>query len=131
MHIIENAPAWVDKLAWNSCNNQLAFSLGRYVQVWDADTNEVIATLNFDNSSVLGLDRSPDEQKLAIAGYQGAKIWNAQNWNDDPYVLVVPSASLVLAQAWACPTSPFNPIASYWLQHWKMVRFVYGKKPRN
>lgn len=115
LHTIENAPAWVDKLAWNPCNNQLAFSLGRYVQVWDADTNEVIATLNFDTSSVLGLDWSPDGQKLAIAGYQGAKIWNAQDWNDDPYVLVVPSASLVLTQAWACPTSLGHLMVSIWL----------------
>lgn len=95
--IVENAPAWVDKLAWNPIRNQLAFSLGRYVQVWDADTGEVIATLNFDNSSVLDLDWSPDGQYLAIAGYQGAKIWNAQSWNDDPYIVLVPSASLAIA----------------------------------
>ncbi len=97
LHTIENAPAWVDKLAWNPSNNQLAFSLGRYVQVWDADTSEVVATLNFDDSSVLALDWSPDGQYLAIAGYQGAKIWNAQDWHDDPCVLVVPSASLAIA----------------------------------
>ncbi len=96
-HIMENAPAWVDKLAWNPTSNQLAFSLGRYVQVWDADTGEVIATLNFDNSSVLDLDWSPDGQYLAIAGYQGAKIWNAQSWDDDPYVVLVPSASLAVS----------------------------------
>ncbi|PSB27374.1 WD40 repeat domain-containing protein [Chlorogloea sp. CCALA 695] len=97
LHTIENAPAWVDKLAWSPSSNQLAFSLGRYVQVWDADMGGVVATLNFDNSSVLGLDWSPDGQYLAIAGYQGAKIWNAQDWNDDPYVLVVPSASLAVS----------------------------------
>ena len=97
LHTIENAPAWVDKLAWSPSNNQLAFSLGRYVQVWDADTGAVVATLNFDNSSVLSLDWSPDGQYLAIAGYQGAKIWNAQDWNDDPHVLVVPSASLTVS----------------------------------
>ncbi len=97
LQTIENAPAWVDKLAWNPSSNQLAFSLGRYVQVWDADTGGVIATLNFDNSSVLGLDWSPDGQHLAIAGYQGAKIWNAQDWHDDPHVLVVPSASLAVS----------------------------------
>lgn len=97
LHTIENAPAWVDKLAWSPTSNQLAFSLGRYVQVWDADTNQVIATLNFDTSSVLGLDWSPDGQYLAIAGYQGAKIWHSQDWNDDPYILDVPSASLAIA----------------------------------
>ncbi|KJH69927.1 WD40 repeat domain-containing protein [Aliterella atlantica] len=96
-HTIENAPAWVDKLAWNPVSNQLAFSLGRYVQVWDADMGEVVATLNFDNSSVLDLHWSPDGQYLAIAGYQGAKIWNSQDWDDDPHVVVVPSASLAVS----------------------------------
>ncbi len=39
---LENAPAWVDKLAWSHTSNLLAFSLGRYVQVWDADTREIV-----------------------------------------------------------------------------------------
>jgi WD40 repeat protein len=95
--IRENAPTWVDKLAWSPTSNHLAFSLGRYVQVWDADIGDIAATLNFDTSSVLGLDWRPDGQYLAICGYQGTKIWHSQDWNDDPYVLDVPSASLVLA----------------------------------
>jgi hypothetical protein len=43
---LENAPAWVDKLSWSPTSNQLAFCLGRHVQVWDADAGEVAATLN-------------------------------------------------------------------------------------
>ncbi|WP_017315520.1 WD40 repeat domain-containing protein [Mastigocladopsis repens] len=94
---LENAPAWVDKLAWSPTNHFLAFSLGRYVQVWDADTREIVVTLNFDNSSVLGIDWRCDGQYLAICGYQGAKVWDCQNWNDDPYILEIPSASLAIA----------------------------------
>lgn len=94
---LENAPAWVDKLAWNPKNNQLAFSLGRYVQVWDANTEEIVVTLNFENSSVLGIDWHPDGQNLAIAGYQGAKVWDATDWDDDPYIIDIPSASLAIA----------------------------------
>lgn len=94
---LENALAWIDKLAWSPTSNQLAFSLGRYVQVWDASTSTIAVTLNFDTSSVLGIDWSPDGKYLAIAGYQGAKIWNTQDWNDDPYILVVPSASVAIA----------------------------------
>lgn len=94
---LENAPAWVDKLAWSPTSNQLAFSLGRYVQVWDAETNDIAVTLNFDTSSVLGLDWHPNGQYLAIAGYQGAKVWNTQEWDDDPYILDVPSASVAIA----------------------------------
>ncbi|HCF27158.1 MAG TPA: hypothetical protein DEV81_08125 [Cyanobacteria bacterium UBA11049] len=94
---LENAPAWVDKLAWSPTSNQLAFSLGRYVQVWDADTSNIEVTLNFDNSSVLGIDWHPNGQYLAIAGYQGAKIWHAQDWNEDPDLIDIPSASVAIA----------------------------------
>ncbi|MBW4559714.1 MAG: PD40 domain-containing protein [Mojavia pulchra JT2-VF2] len=94
---LENAPAWVDKLAWSHTSNQLAFSLGRYVQVWDADTNEIAITLNFDNSSVLGIDWRRDGQYLAISGYQGVKIWHTQDWDDEPYILSMPSVSVAMA----------------------------------
>ncbi|WP_138501522.1 WD40 repeat domain-containing protein [Nostoc sp. PA-18-2419] len=93
---LENAPAWVDKLAWNYTNNQLAFSLGRYVQVWNADTREIVVTLNFDNSSVLGIDWRSDGQYLAINGYKGVKIWHTQNWDDEPYNLDMTTVSLAM-----------------------------------
>ncbi|ALF56022.1 WD40 repeat-containing protein [Nostoc piscinale CENA21] len=93
---LENAPAWVDKLAWNHTNNQLAFSLGRYVQVWDADLGEIVVTLNFDNSSVLGIDWRSDGQYLAISGYQGVKIWHSQNWDEEPYFLSMPTVSVAM-----------------------------------
>lgn len=96
-HILESAPAWVEHLVWSPTRNQLAFSLGRYVQVWDANTASTTTTLNFDASSVLGLDWRCDGQYLAVGGYQGVKIWNSQDWDDDPYVLHVPSASLAIA----------------------------------
>ncbi|NJM74282.1 MAG: hypothetical protein HC862_31850 [Scytonema sp. RU_4_4] len=94
---LENAPAWVDKLAWSPTNNLLAFSLGRYVQVWNADTHDTVVTLNFDNSSVFGIDWRYDGEYLAIGGYLGAKVWDCQNWDDDPYILDIPSASLAIA----------------------------------
>ncbi|MBE9007063.1 WD40 repeat domain-containing protein [Fortiea sp. LEGE XX443] len=93
---LENAPAWVDKLAWNHTSNQLAFSLGRYVQVWDADQREIAVTLNFDNSSVLGIDWRSDGQYLAIGGYQGVKIWQNQNWDEEPYFLSMPTVSVAM-----------------------------------
>lgn len=97
INILENAPAWIDQLAWNPHNNQLAFSLGRYVQIWDADTSEIVVTLNFESSSVLGMDWRNDGNYLAIAGYQGVKIWNSQDWEEDPYILDVPGASVAIA----------------------------------
>ncbi|MEA5618216.1 WD40 repeat domain-containing protein [Cronbergia sp. UHCC 0137] len=94
---LENAPAWVDKLAWSPTKNQLAFSLGRYVQVWDADTTEILVTLNFENSSVLGIDWRNDGEYLAINGYQGVKIWHSQDWDEEPYNLSMSTVSVAMA----------------------------------
>jgi len=52
--LVENTSAWVDRLAWSPTQHLLAFSLGKYVQVWDAALGD-IATLNFDTSSALDL----------------------------------------------------------------------------
>jgi len=71
-------PAWVDKLAW--CLPVTSWLLVWDVTFrWDADNCQVVATLNFDASSVLGLDWRCDGQYLAIAGYQGVKIWHSQS----------------------------------------------------
>jgi len=94
-----NAPAWIDQLAWNHTSNQLAFSLGRYVQIWDADAQEIVVTLDFHDSSVLGIDWRRDGQYLAVNGYQGVKIWNAQSWDEEPYTLSMPTVSI--AAAWS------------------------------
>lgn len=90
---LKKAPAWVDKLAWNHTNNQLAFNLGRYVQIWDANTAEIIVTLNFENSSILGIDWRQDGEYLAISGYKGVKIWHT-HWDDEPYILTNNTVSI-------------------------------------
>ena len=94
---LDNAPSWVDKLAWSPIGNQLAFSLGRYVQIWDADSQTVITTLPFANSSVLDLAWRPNEESIAISGNGGVKVWSTQDWDDDPYLIDMPSASMVTA----------------------------------
>ncbi|MBK1990645.1 hypothetical protein A0J48_024510 [Sphaerospermopsis aphanizomenoides BCCUSP55] len=93
---LENAPTWVDKLAWSQTNNQLAFSLGRYVQIWDADAEEIVVTLPFENSSILGIDWHKDGKYLAIGGYQGLKVWNSEDWDEEPYVLATTTVSLAM-----------------------------------
>ncbi|OLP19200.1 hypothetical protein BST81_06805 [Leptolyngbya sp. 'hensonii'] len=92
-----NATAWVDHLAWSPTQNLLAFSLGKYVQVWDATLGAVVTTLNFDTSSVLDITWHPDGKRLSVGGYQGVKIWTADDWDDDPYLLTIPSASLAIS----------------------------------
>jgi WD40 repeat protein len=94
---LDNAPQWIDKLAWNPTCNQLAFSLGRYVQIWDADTQIVITTLPFTNSSVLDIAWRLNGESIAIAGDGGVKVWDTNDWDDDPYLIEMPSASIVTA----------------------------------
>ena len=50
---LENPRTWIEHLQWNPQYLELAFSLGRYVQVWDVTTQSVITTLNFETSSAL------------------------------------------------------------------------------
>ncbi|MBD2184039.1 WD40 repeat domain-containing protein [Planktothrix sp. FACHB-1375] len=94
---LENRPNWLDRLVWNPIRNELAFSTGRYVQVWDVEAEEVAVTLNFETSSVLSMAWHPDGQHLAIAGHQGVKVWNVQDWDEDPEILEVPVTSLAIA----------------------------------
>ncbi len=94
---LDNAPTWVDKLAWSPTCNHLAFSLGRYVPIWDADSQTVITTLPFANSSVLDLAWRPNGESIAISGNGGIKVWSTQDWDDQPYLIDMPSASIVTA----------------------------------
>ncbi len=90
-------PAWVDRLAWSPTQNLLAFSRGKYVQVWDSALGEIEATLNFEASSVLDLTWHPDGKLLTVSGYQGIKVWTADDWDDDPCLVPIDSASLAVA----------------------------------
>jgi len=94
---LENAPIWVDQLAWDYRSNQLAFSLGRYIQVWDADLGETVATLNFEHSAAACIDWRSDGQYLAVSGYKGVKIWHTQDWDDEPFILSIPTVSVTMA----------------------------------
>ncbi|MEL6930379.1 MAG: hypothetical protein AAFO95_17335 [Cyanobacteria bacterium J06600_6] len=94
---LDNAPKWIDKLAWSPVCNHLAFSFGRDVQIWDADTQTVITTLPFANSSILDLAWRPNGESIAISGNGGIKVWSTQDWDDEPYMMDMPSASIVTA----------------------------------
>jgi WD40 repeat protein len=92
-----NSTDWIDRLAWSPTQNLLAFSLGKYVQVWEAASGEIATTLNFHDSSALDITWHPDGKRLTVGGYQGVKIWTANDWDDDPYLLTIPSASMAVA----------------------------------
>lgn len=94
---LKNKSVWVDRLCWSPIAHEIAFSMGKYVQVWDVDTQEVVTTLNFDASTVLDLDWRRDGKYLAVAGYRGAIVWNAEDWDADEEALEIPSATVAIA----------------------------------
>jgi WD40 repeat protein len=94
---LDNPRTWIDRLAWSPVRNELAFSLGRHVQIWDAETSEVVATLPFESSSVLGLSWHPQGEYLAVGGQQGVKLWQRWAWEDDPQLRETAGASMALA----------------------------------
>lgn len=88
---------WLDHLAWHPTRDELAFSLGRDVQVWDAEAADIIATLPFENSSVLDLAWHPQGSHLIVGGHQGLKVWSSDDWAADPVVREIPTASVKTA----------------------------------
>ncbi|MEO0406632.1 MAG: hypothetical protein AAF289_04700 [Cyanobacteria bacterium P01_A01_bin.135] len=94
---LANPRTWLDRLTWNPICNELAFSLGRYAQVWDAEADGVATTLQFDNSSVLDLAWHPQGSHLIVGGHQGIKIWQRDDWYADPAVREMAAASVAIA----------------------------------
>lgn len=94
---LENDPIWIDKLAWSPHCHQIAFSLGKSVGVWDVNRQNWVTILNFETSSILDLAWHPTNKHLAVGGYQGIKIWDSCNWENNPQILPIPSASQVIA----------------------------------
>jgi WD40 repeat protein len=103
---LEHGSAWVDLLAWSPCQNLLAFGMGKYIQLWDAATADILTTLNFGESSALALAWDAQGQRLTVGGYQGVKIWNSQDWDEDPYSLEIPSATVTVAWSADGHTNP-------------------------
>jgi WD40 repeat protein len=94
---LEHPSVWIDQLAWSPTTNHLAFSMGQYVQVWNAQAKQLETNLSFEASSILGMAWHPSGEYLALSGYQGIKVWSAQDWFADPQWLEIPSASIAIA----------------------------------
>ncbi|MEL6138999.1 MAG: hypothetical protein AAF773_03025 [Cyanobacteria bacterium P01_D01_bin.115] len=88
---------WIDRLQWHPHLPLLAFSLGRYAQVWDAAEQTVVTTLSFDTSSVLDISWHPEGQQLSLGGNQSIKTWRLSDWDDDPEVREIDGASGAIA----------------------------------
>ena len=94
---LEHARTWIDRLQWHPSSPELAFSFGRYVQVWHAVEQTVVTTLNFEDSSVLDLAWHPQGIELSLGGNQSIKTWQSQHWDEDPEVREVGGASVAVA----------------------------------
>ena len=91
---INEGQAWIDSLAWNSQQNLLAFAFNREIKIWDSQSQEILVSLNFEDSSVFGLAWHPQGNLLAVSGNNGVKIWQTSDWKQKPEQLEVPGASL-------------------------------------
>jgi WD40 repeat protein len=96
-HTLDQGDDWIDQLVWHPTRSQFAFSLGKYVQVWSMETQDIVTTVSFENSSVLALNWHPSGQWLTVGGYQGIKLWNADDWYEDPITFELPTATGLMA----------------------------------
>jgi WD40 repeat protein len=94
-----HANAWIDRISWHPQEPYLAYSLGKYVQIWDAQRQEVLATLNFERSTVLDLAWHPAGTHLAVAGYQGVEIWQSNDW--DTAIDFIDTDAAISTLAWS------------------------------
>ncbi|MBE9221364.1 hypothetical protein IQ215_01515 [Cyanobacterium stanieri LEGE 03274] len=77
---------WIENVQWHPSQPILAFSFGNYVQVWDAEEQQILTTIPFPDSSVLDLQWHPTGEYLAMAGKGGIHIWTTSDWDDDPFI---------------------------------------------
>lgn len=88
---------WIEHLCWHPTQPLLAFNVGHTTEILNVTTQAVVATLDFENSSVLCLAWHPSKGLLMVGGYQGIKVWNSQDWQEEPLVVALDSASLAIA----------------------------------
>jgi len=89
---------WLEHLAWSPQGHFLAFTWGRYVQIWQFPEHQIITTLFLEESTVLGIAwRPPLGEELAIIGEPGVKIWQSGDWDNDPQVLLASTTTIGLA----------------------------------
>jgi len=84
---------WIEHLVWHPHRAELAFSFGKYVQVWSAATLDIVTTLHFEKSTVLAIAWHPSGEYLTAAGGGGLKVWAAADWYADPIVFEMPTAA--------------------------------------
>ncbi|NEQ51131.1 MAG: WD40 repeat domain-containing protein [Leptolyngbya sp. SIO3F4] len=92
--VLQNPHCWIDQLAWHPGISWLAFGVGSQIQVWECGSLQTLASLDFKESSVLGLEWHPDGTLLAVSGHTGVKVWQSTDWDAEPEFVEVPGASI-------------------------------------
>lgn len=90
---IDLGKVWIEHLVWHPIRAEFAFSFGKYVQVWSAETLDIVTTLNFEQSTVLAIAWHPSGKYLTVGGDGGVKVWTAQDWYADPILFEMPTAT--------------------------------------
>jgi len=88
---------WIEHLVWHPTRPELAFSFGKYVQIWSAETLDLVTTLHFEQSTVLAIGWHPNGDYLAVGGDGGIRVWAAKDWYADPIPFAMPTATSKLA----------------------------------
>ncbi len=91
---LDGGTAWIDSLLWHPQSNLLAFAVNRELKIWDASKQKILISLDFKASSIFSLAWHPQGSFLAASGHGGVKVWHSDNWQQKPYQLEVPGASL-------------------------------------
>jgi WD40 repeat protein len=88
---------WIEHLVWHPTRAEFAFSFGKYVQIWSAETLDIVTTLHFEQSTVLAIAWHPNGEYLTVGGDGGIRVWSAKDWYEDPIPFEMPTATSKLA----------------------------------
>ncbi|RMF20456.1 MAG: hypothetical protein D6756_14215 [Cyanobacteria bacterium J083] len=94
---LAHTPEWIDKLAWQASSQQLAYSEGRNIYLWDSQTQKQVKQKLEFTDLILDLAWHPLGTHLAVAGNKGLKIWQIAKFNPQPEIIQLNSPSLKLA----------------------------------
>jgi WD40 repeat protein len=94
---IDRSDCWIEQLRWHPTEPLLAFNIKHTVEVLQVTTKSLVAKLDFENSSVLCLEWHPTNGMLMAGGYQSIKVWDSYDWQSEPIVVSIASASLKIA----------------------------------
>jgi WD40 repeat protein len=90
---IDVGKTWIEHMQWHPTRPEFAFGLGKYVQVWSAETLDIVTTLHFEQSTVLAIAWHPSGEYLTVGGDQGIKHWHCADWYEDPIIFQFPTAA--------------------------------------